>query len=231
MIKKPMCLIPARGGSQRIPKKNIVQLLDRPLINWTISTALESHLFDEIWVSSDCEEILSISEKAGARPLVRQAETAGHNATIVDCCLEILSSFDYQKYCYTDLWILLPSSPFRKAKTFKEIWDAYRQSSYLSLLSISSVDYPPEWTLGLSGSGALTKREPHLYEQPRKKLPESYQHDGNHCIANIENFLKEKVFLNENCLGYKSDADEVMDIDTPQDLMLAEFILKNRENI
>lgn len=222
--RKPLCLIPARGGSKRIPRKNIALLGDRPLLTWTITPALESGLFDNVYVSSEDEEILSIARKYGAVAIPRFPRLAEDNTTLLDLCMEILPDLANRAKA-TDLYLLTPTSPFRTAQTMCRAWEEYLSCRGSSLISVEPLDYPPQWALTLHNN-RLKPLFPDLYDTPRLKLEPSLKHDGGHIITCIRRLLSESDFFGEHAHPFFAPENEHLDIDHPHDLERANSILE-----
>ena len=109
---KPLCLIPARGGSKRFPRKNVALLAGKPLLAWTIEAAVQSDLFDDIWVSSEDLEICNVARDYGAQIHERLDELAGDRVTVVQVCRQFLETFPNGATNYAGLYVMLPTSPF-----------------------------------------------------------------------------------------------------------------------
>ncbi|NCC60634.1 MAG: acylneuraminate cytidylyltransferase family protein [Verrucomicrobiae bacterium] len=223
--RKPLCLIPARGGSKRIPRKNIALLGDRPLLAWTISPALESNLFGAVYVSSEDEEILSVAQHYGAEPIHRVASLAEDNSTLLELCVEIVPSLAAVTKA-TDLYLLTPTSPFRTAQTMRRAWKEYLARGNDSLISVEPFDYPPQWALTLHDE-RLKPLFPELYETPRPHLEPALKHDGGHIIAKISRLMEERSFFCRNAHPFFVPQEERLDIDHPHDLERAKSILEH----
>ncbi len=221
--KKPLCFIPARGGSKRISHKNIALLQGKPLIAWTIESAKESELFDKLYVSSDDDEILKIGENFGACPLERRADLAGDRITLLELCLKEVEKLK-EKEGYSDLYLLLPTSPFRKSSTIRKAWKKYINSGADTLLSVVPCEHPPQWALTVEDN-YIAPLYPHDYKQLRQDLKSAFRHDGGHLITKISSFLENKIFIGCKTLAFSGPVEESVDIDEPMDLLWAQFLL------
>lgn len=215
----PLCLIPARGGSKRVPRKNIAMLGGKPLIAWTIAPAVASGLFASVVVSSEDAEILAVAEQHGALAIPRPAALAEDNATLLGLCLEILPALASTTQA-TDLYLLPPTAPFRSAATMRRAWECYLAQGGSSLLSVEPYPYPPQWALTLRG-GRLEPLFPDLCETPRPRLEPALKHDGGHLITGIARLLAEGSFFGTNARAFEAPEAERLDIDTPEDLACA----------
>jgi CMP-N-acetylneuraminic acid synthetase len=227
--EKPLCIIPARGGSQRFPRKNIAPLGGKPLIAWTIEAAIESGIYDTAWVSSEDDEILEVSEKWGAKALSRPDDLAGHSVIIFELCQHLIREFLSQGENYTAISILLPTSPFRSAETIRQAWEAYAASDAAALMSVVPTEHPPEWTLNKGEDERMDPKYPNRYELPRPDLPQAYRHDGGHQIARIPDLLNVDEFIYLRPIAFSVPAEETIDINEPLDLEWAEFYLNHNK--
>ena len=225
--RKPFALIPARGGSKRLPGKNIVPLGGKPLLAWTLEAAQRSGIFEDLWVSSEDDEILSVAEKWGGRPLLRSTRLADDRVTVVQLCLEVIRELSLQDRLYSALYVLLPTSPFRRGETILRAWRFFQESGADALLSVVPVDHPPQWAF-TSADGWLKPLFPDAYESTRQTLAPAFRHDGGHAIAVIEKFVRWKSFLTPRTLAFPIDVEEAMDINRPEDLAWAEYLLERR---
>lgn len=222
---KPFCLIPARGGSKRLPGKNIMPLSGKPLLAWTIEGALEARIFDEVRVSSEDEEILRVAAQWGAVPLRRDPDLAGDQVTVVTLCLSILREFPAARRGYSALYVMLPTSPFRRSETIRRAWASYVESGADTLLSVVPLEHPPQWAL-TENEGWLLPQDPDRYELSRQELPPACRHDGGHAIADIPRFLESPAFLGPRTLAFPVTPEEAVDIDDATDFSWAEFLLE-----
>lgn len=221
---KPLCLVPARGGSKRFPRKNVAPLRDRPLLAWTIEPALESGLFDgDVWVSSEDDEILAAAERWGGRPLPREGGLAGDEVAVVDVALDAL---DRVGAGFDAVYVLLPTSPLRTAATIRRAWEAFVASGAAALLSVVPFEIPPQWAVGRDDRGRLRPLDVEGYDTPRQRLPAGLRHDGGHAIVAAAALLEHRALLVPgDTVGFDPPAREVADVDEEIDLAWAEFRL------
>jgi len=222
-----LCIVPARGGSKRFARKNVALLGGRPLIAWTIAAARDSGIFDRVWVSSDDAEILDVAVAAGAVPLVRRAELAGDTATVAQVCAAAAKQFADDGAAYAAAYVLLPTSPLRSAASIRAAWARFADSDADALMSVQPLAHPPEWALAVE-AGCVAPADRERYETPRKLLPQRYRADGAHSIVRTEWLIAEQRLIGPRTLAFASPVEEAVDIDTPQDLAWAEFLLARR---
>lgn len=224
--KKPLCLIPARGGSKRLPRKNISLLGGKPLIAWSIDAALNSDLFDTVWISSEDKDILEVAQDWGGTPLPRSLDLAEDKVTIVDLCLQVVEDLNLQNKEYTVLYVLLPTAPFRQSSTIRKAWEAFIQSEADALMSVIPTDHPPQWAL-TQYDGWLSPLYQREYELSRQDLSVTYRHDGGHAIIKTDRLLADQTFIGSSTLAFPiTSRVEAVDINEPLDLLWAEFLLE-----
>ena len=225
MPDKPLCIIPARGGSKRLPRKNIIDLAGKPLLAWTIKPAFESALFDQVWVSTEDEEIRQVAEKWGARSLPRPAELAGDTITIVQLCLYILGQFEEKGQAYSSVYVLSPTNPFRTGGEIRAAWEAFQAAQADALLSVVPLEFPPQWSLVREGDW-LRPWSPDTFETPRADLLPLYRPEGSYVIVRSRVLRERRSFMGARTLAYPVAASRAVDIDEPIDLSWAEFLLR-----
>jgi len=139
-----IAIIPARGGSKRLPGKNIKLLADKPLIAWTIEAALESKVFDHVFVSTDCDEIAQVAKTFGAEvPFLRPAEIATDTATTNDVVTHLVEWFEKEyNRAVTTVAILQPTSPLRNAKNVQEAFALMGNEDTKAVVSVCELEYP-----------------------------------------------------------------------------------------
>ncbi|MBI3046056.1 MAG: acylneuraminate cytidylyltransferase family protein [Candidatus Harrisonbacteria bacterium] len=222
---KNICLIPARGGSKRIPKKNIVDFHGKPMIAHTIEAAIKSGLFgDSIYISSDSEEILNAADSyKGVKKILRPAEISGDKASLEDVTAHLLKNvktkFDY-------LCLLMPNCPLRNSEDVKKSYEILRKLKKNCLMSV--VDYYwlyPFWALE-EKNGRLDFFFGKKYLVDSKKLPKVYCPSGAVRWVKVANFLKEKKYYGKDLGKYVIPFERSVDIDTFEDLELAKKLFK-----
>lgn len=221
--RRPLFLVPARGGSKRVPRKNIALLGDRPLLAWSLAPALDSGLADAVYVSSEDDEILAEARRWGGTPVPRTARLARDDTTLAELCREILPELAAHTGA-TDLYLLTPTAPFRTAATIRQAWESHLAWGGSSLVSVEPFAYPPQWALTES-QGRLEPLFPDLYAVSRPKLPVALKHDGGHIITGIARFLAEHDFFGADARPFRTPDAERLDIDQTEDLQRARAIL------
>jgi CMP-N-acetylneuraminic acid synthetase len=229
MIKeKPLCIIPARGGSKRIPKKNISILAGKPLLAYAIESAIESNIFDKICVSSDDDEILDIARYYGANlALKRPSFLSSDNVQIKDVCVYLLEYFLDQGIKYKDFGVLLVTNPLRTAKDIKEAYRLFKTKDANYVMSLVPFSHPPQRAVSIR-SGFVEPFFGIEYMKQTQLLEILYRHDGSIIFAKSDTFLKTREFYGEGVIPYLMPAERSVDIDTPIDLAWAEFLISQK---
>ena len=144
--KKLLALIPARGGSKRLPKKNILDLLGKPMISWSIEAALGSKFIDKVIVSTDDKEISDIAENYGvSAPFLRPAELSEDDTSSIDVALHALSEIEQSDIDYHYILLLQPTSPLRKSFHIDSAVNLFIEKSADAIVSVTEMEHPIEW--------------------------------------------------------------------------------------
>jgi CMP-N,N'-diacetyllegionaminic acid synthase len=230
---KILALITARGGSKRLPNKNIKKLGGKPLIVWSIDGVSGAGDVCDILVSTDDIKIKEVSEHYGASvPWLRPDELATDTSNSVDVALHALNWYEQHNEKVDGLMLLQPTSPFRTRETIKKGIKLFRENSRQSIIAVTQTHDHPKWTFKIK-SGVLT---PYLEEHGLKirsqDLDPAYVVNGSLYIISPKNLRKNKLFYCENTipLVIKSDI-EALDIDTLDDWQYAEFYLSKKYKI
>lgn len=223
-----LAIIPARGGSKRLPRKNVRDLAGKPLIAWTIEAGLKSKYLDQVIVSSDDEEILEISRQYGADTIKRPDELASDTATTFDAIKHTIDSLE--KYDYVVL--LQPTSPLRNSEHIDEAIELLLKKQADAIVSVCEVDHSPLWANTLPEDGNMSHFIRDEVKNKRSQDLEKYYHlNGAIYICKTHKLLDEKSFmLKENIFAYKMDRESSVDIDESLDFSLAEILIDRRRN-
>lgn len=234
-MSKVLAVIPARGGSKGLPRKNILPLCGRPMIAYTIEAALSVSAVDRVVVSTESEEIANISVEYGAQvPFLRPKELAEDHTPGVDPILYTHETFEKtEKEEYEYILLLQPTSPLRTKKHIEEAIEIFLRSkeSFDSLVSVVPLEHPIEWNRRIGPQGKLedfisySKQE--IYA--RQKTEELYRLNGAVYIAKKDVLYKARSFETERTLAYVMDRRSSVDIDRIEDFEYAEFLMKQRE--
>jgi len=222
-----LAVIPARGGSKGIARKNVAMLRGLPLIAYTINAARAASSVDKICVSTDDEEIASISRTFGAEVIYRPKELATDNATTLSVLQHLVAELSITQYHPTAVMTLQPTSPLRTSKHIDEAANLFKNDKKADSL-VSCIEVPhifhPESVMRHGPDGYLTPYLNHAQPKRRQdKIPILARNGAAIYITRTEN-LKEYVF-GGRLLAYTMTGDESIDIDTPADLIEADRLL------
>lgn len=220
-----LAIIPARGGSKRLPRKNVLDLAGKPLIAWTIEAAKNSKYIDHFIVSTDDQEISDVSKKHGAAVLTRPAELATDTASSVDV---VLHAIEAQNQSYDYVILLQPTSPLRTAQHIDEAIERLFEKNANAVISVCETDHSPLWANTLPEDGNMDN---FIREEVKGKrsqdLPTYYRLNGAIYIADIKRLIGEKTLYIKNSFSYVIEKKYSVDIDQSIDFKLADFILQN----
>ena len=221
---KVLGLIPARGGSKGIPKKNIKSFLGKPLINWTIEQALSTKLISKVFVSTDNQEIANISKEAGAEvPFLRPRRLASDTSPTIDCILHALDNFEE----FDEVIILQPTCPLRSLEDIENVFNLREKQKEESIVSISLSSKHPSWTYFLDKSNKIIQFDSTRNYTRRQDFPKTYFLNGAIYLCSREFAFREKSLINKNTIGYTMPQERSIDIDSEIDFKIAEFLKKS----
>ncbi len=220
---RKIAIITARGGSKRIPRKNIKEFCGKPILAYSIEAARTSGLFDTVMVSKDDREIAELARKYGAEvPFFRSERTAGDFATTNDVLLEVLEEYEKRGECYDLGCCIYPTAPFVTAAKLKDALGRLEGSGADTLIPVVAFSYPPQ--------RAMVVREDRLvFESPRyldsrsQDLEPHYHDVGQFYLFYTEAFRRNGKLMVGNILPYVVSEMEVQDIDNQTDWEIAEI--------
>ena len=217
---KNLAIIPARGGSKRIPHKNIKEFLGKPIIAYSIEAALKSGLFDEVMVSTDDEQIAEIAKQYGASvPFMRSAETANDFATTRDVLKEVVSEYQKLEQKFDTICCIYATAPLITAEDIADAFKTLSDSDFACVYPVVQFSYPIWRCLDVAEDGSMKRHWPEYENSRSQDLPKEYHDSGTfywHRIADGK--------IAEGKLGTIIMPEErVQDIDTETDWKLAEL--------
>ena len=233
MVKESLGIICARGGSKRIPKKNIIDFFDKPLIAWTIQAALESRVFDRLIVSTDDEEIASISRKYGAEVPFLRHNHADNHATISMVVTDVIETIDRElDESYRYVTHLMPNCPIRNSQ---DIINSYSHFIAKDLsFQISCFEYGwmnPWWAFRIGDSGVVSALHPEGITTRSQDLEKLFCPTGAIWMAKTSELLDSGNFYGPDFKLFPISWQSAVDIDNYEDLEMAKavFLLQNAE--
>ncbi len=229
---KAVAIITARGGSKRIPRKNIREFNGKPIIAYSIEAAIESGMFDEVMVSTDDEEIAEISRKYGAKvPFMRSEKTSSDTATTADVLLEVFEEYEKRGMTFDYACCLYPTAPFVTGAKVKDAFEKLVESGADSIVPLTEFSYPPQRGLFIDDEGKVKMLHPEYATTRSQDLQKQYHECGQFYIFKVDEFKIQQDTTMENSIPYIIDQVATQDIDNESDWVLAELkynFLKDR---
>ena len=219
-----LCIITARGGSKRIPRKNIKLFCDKPIIAYSIEAALESGIFDEVMVSTEDEEIAAIACEYGASvPFFRSQDTSGDHADTEDVLIEVLKEFGARGRRFDTACCIYPTAPFITAQKLRSMRDLLiADDSCESVMTATSFSFPPQRGLVLN-EGFGSWWQPEHSDARSQDLPKIYHDAGQAYFFEVAAFLDSRALVSARTRLFIVPETEVQDIDNEEDWILAEI--------
>ena len=222
-----LAIIPARGGSKRIPRKNIKDFLGKPIIAYSIEAALNSNLFEEVMVSTDNQEIAEIAVKHGATcPFLRSHKNADDYAILVDVLIEVINNYSINGKQYDNICCILPTAALISNERIKQAFEKMKNENFDSICPVVEYSYPIMRALEFTNFNNLQMIWPEHLKTRSQDLKPTYHDSGSFYWIKRNTLLKEKTLFAKNGSAIVLAEMEVQDIDTESDWKLAE--LKNK---
>lgn len=223
-----LAIIPARGGSKRLPRKNLLDLAGKPLITWTIEAALKSNYLDEVMVTTDDQEIADTAQHYGAAvPFLRPADLASDTATTFDVIKHSVDFYAAAGKTFDFVVLLQPTSPLRAAAHIDDALQLIESKKADAVISVTEMSHSPLWSNTLPANDDMSG---FLRDEVKNKrsqdLETYYRLNGATYICRTNRLLEEKsFFIKENIFAYRMSKESSVDIDNKIDFDFAEFIM------
>lgn len=216
-----VCIITARGGSKRIPRKNIKEFCGKPIIAYSIEAALKSNLFDEVMVSTDDEEIAEIAKKYGAAvPFLRSNKNSNDFATTKDVLLEVIEDYETRGKRFESLCCLYPTAPFVTAEKLQEASRLFDTDTD-TVLTVTKFSFPPQRGL-IQGKDGFEYWMPENANARSQDLVPVFHDAGQFYFCKVSSLKTSSSLLGTITKGYEVPELEVQDIDNYSDWEIAE---------
>jgi N-acylneuraminate cytidylyltransferase len=220
---KNLCIIPARGGSKRIPRKNIKTFLGKPIIAYSIEAALDSGIFDEVMVSTDDEEFAGIARKYGASvPFLRSEATANDYATTVDVLLEVIEQYKLRGKIFESICCLYSTAPFVTSDRLKKAYSKL-SDKIDACFTMVEYSYPIQRSLRINEEGQVEIKYPEYLKSRTQDLEKVYHDAGQFYFVKTDTLLNEKTVWCKRTAPLILSELEVQDLDTLTDWQLAQM--------
>lgn len=226
--KSFLAIIPARGGSKRLPRKNILNLAGKPLIAWSIEAGLNSEYIDKVIVTSDDDEILTIAKNFGSETIKRPDELASDTATTFDAIKHTIENTNE----YDFIVLLQPTSPLRNEKHIDEAIELLESKNAEAVVSVCEMDHSPLWSNTLPKDGSMKGfLRDEVLNKRSQDLEKYYRLNGAIYICKTDRLLEEKsFFMKEKIYSFVMDRKSSVDIDDEIDFKLAKLLICGENN-
>jgi CMP-N-acetylneuraminic acid synthetase len=229
-MSETVCIIPARGGSKRVPRKNIKKLGGQPLLGYTLEAALESDVFDEIIVSSGDDEILSYADREGITTDLRPEHLRGDKVRTVEVIKELLERPEIGDR-FDNVAQMLPTCPFRTSEDVINAYDVFLQKDEeMPVVTVNKYDFSPVHALELDEkSNEVTVREPEAYADTTRTqdIPDLYHPNGAVYFTPISHFLEHEEFFVGPLAASLMPPERSLDIDLPHEFLIADLYMSH----
>lgn len=220
---KNLAIIPARGGSKRIPRKNVKTFLGKPMLAYSIETALATGLFDEVMVSTDDEEIAAVARQYGAKvPFMRTPATANDYATLADVMKEVLTEYKNRGQEFDNSCLILATCPMLQSQDISSAYNRLTSSDFTMVYPVVLFSYPIWRCLDLAEDGSMKRHWPEFENSRSQDLPKEYHDTGTFYWYKNTEWLAGNIKIG----GIEVDETTIQDIDTETDWKLAEMKYK-----
>lgn len=218
-----ICVIPARGGSKRIPRKNIKEFKGNPVISYPIQAALDSGLFDEVVVSTDDAEIMEIAQKYGAStPFVRPQSLANDHAATAPVLIHAIEWFEEQGHKVTEMTNIYPANPFVSATLLREAYDEWDKSKFNYCFGVCEFESAPQRALFKNDAGGTQAFNPEYTLTRTQDLVPAFYDAGMFYFCDAQVYKTSESMHGPTAQPYHLPRHLVHDIDTPADWDFAE---------
>lgn len=229
---KRLCIIPARGGSKRIPRKNCKDFLGRPIISYSIKTALDSQLFDEVMVSTDDEEIKEIAEKYGAKtPWQRSAKNANDYATTFDVIEEVISNYKNEGAVFSQACCLYATAPLVTVHNLEKSFLMLNDMNFTTVFPVIRFGFPIQRALTIGEANKMELLSPEHETSRSQDLVPSFHDAGQFYTFNVDQTLRSGKLYTANSGVFEVPENEAQDIDNEIDWKMAELKYRLQNNL
>lgn len=222
MKEKRLAMITARGGSKRIPRKNMKEFCGKPILFYSIEAAISSGVFDEVMVSTDDAEIAKLAKLAGAKiPFMRSAETSNDYASTDEVIMEVLKEYEKQGITFDSFCCIYPTAPFITGERLKEAMELLDKAD--SVMPVVPFSYPPQRGLIVNEEGYVVRQFPEYATARSQDLQKIYHDCGQFYACRTIPFMEAGTTDVEKLVPLVLSEMEVQDIDTLEDWEIAEI--------
>jgi CMP-N-acetylneuraminic acid synthetase len=226
MSKKIISIIPARGGSKGLPRKNIAILNGKPLITYSIESALRSRLISRVIVSTEDTEIAEISKRYGSEVIVRPNDLAQDDSPTISVIINALHMLEKEGYSPNIVILLQPTTPLRSCQDIDAAIELFMTKDCQSVVSVSEIEHSPYWSFDVKNRYLKPLFDKKYLRMRRQDLPKIYLPNGALFISRPDTLCRTKSFYSTKTLPYIMPRERSIDIDDEMDLLQVEYLLK-----
>lgn len=222
-----LAIIPARGGSKRIPRKNIKLFCEKPMIAWSIEAALQSGCFDQVIVSTDDEEIADVARRYGATvPFVRPAELSDDHTGTIPVIRHAIEWVNAQGQSVEQACCLYATAPFVSPEDIRRGFDTLLETGSDYAFSVTSYAFPIQRAIRLNAEGRVEMFNPEHFNTRSQDLEEAFHDAGQFYWGKADAWLQGRMIFSPASVPVALPRHRVQDIDTPEDWVRAEWLFK-----
>ena len=223
MDDQTIAIITARGGSKRIPKKNIKDFCGKPILAYSIEAALKSELFQEVMVSTDSEEIAEVARQYGAKvPFMHSEKTSDDYATTADVLMEVLEEYAKRGKTFKYMACIYPTAPFVTAKKLTQGMEMLKADNAKMVMPVVQFSYPPQRGYVIQEQQLVMKWKENVRKRSQD-LEKLYHDSGQFYLYKVDEYMKYRGLVMEGIVPVIVNELEVQDIDDETDWKLAEI--------
>lgn len=223
---KNLCIIPARGGSKRIPKKNIIDFYGKPLIAYSIENALNSHIFDEVFVSSDDENIQNIALQFGAKALARKEELSDDYTSSSEVIIDAIKTLAKQGRNYENVCCLYATAVLMNADILKRAYEQFLENQNEFLFGACEFEYPIQRAFHLNEKNQVSMFDEKYYKSRSQDLSKAYHDAGSFYFGKSKAWLEKTMLFKPYSSVFILPRTLACDIDTFEDLEFAKMLFR-----
>ncbi len=222
-----VAIIPARGGSKRIPRKNIKEFCGKPMIAWSIEAALESGCFDRVIVSTDDEEIAAVARQWGAEtPFMRPAQLSDDYTGTIPVIRHAVEWLADNGCAVSQACCIYATAPFVSPEDLKRGQQLLESEACSYAFSVTSYAFPIQRAIRITGGGRVAMFNPEHFQTRSQDLEEAWHDAGQFYWGTAQAWTQERLIFSEDAAPVTLPRHRVQDIDTPEDWVRAEWLFK-----
>lgn len=223
-MEKAIAIITARGGSKRIPGKNVKDFCGKPIIAYSIEAALESGIFSEVMVSTDSDKIAEIARAYGAKvPFMRSAKTSDDYATTSDVIMEVINNYQQAGRTFEYICCIYPTAPFVTAQKLVQAQKIMEEKQPIEVMPMTAFSYPPQRCYVMDENGFMGYKYPEYSRARSQDLEKQYHDAGQFYMYYAPKYLELQGQITEGVMPIIVSELEVQDIDNEEDWKIAEL--------